>query len=95
MFSEGSAGDSGVDGDGEDKTFTISTMVKSCLVGADPFVPCINERAMAALEQTESMDAVRLDSGLEISRQPGGAETIAPRGVYSFGKPRRAYMVYP
>lgn len=68
-------------------TPTVSTAVKSCLAGADPFLPCINEQAMAAIEQTESMDSVLLDSGLEISRRPGTESFAAPRGVYSLGKP--------
>jgi len=71
------------------RTPTVSTAVKSCLAGADPFLPCINERAMAAIEQTESMDSVLLDSGLEISRRPGTESFAAPRGVYSLGKPSR------
>jgi len=92
------------DGDSEDEhqnlhTPTISTAVKSCLAGADPFLPCINEQAMAAIEQTESMDSVLLDSGLEISRRPSTEAFAAPRGVYSLGKltyncltvPRRIY----
>jgi len=70
-------------------TSTVSTAVKSCLAGADPFLPCINEQAMAAIEQTESMDSVVLDSGLEISRRPGTEAFAAPRGVYSLGKPAR------
>lgn len=99
LFSEGgrvggSVGDAG--GGGEDvldddhrHTLTVSTAVKSCLAGADPFLPCINEQAMAAIEQTESMDSVLLDSGLEISRRPGTESFAAPRGVYSLGKPSR------
>lgn len=71
-------------GDG-DKTLTISSMVRTCLAGIDPFLPCINERAMAAIEQTESMDTVRLDTDLEIARQHG-AESMEPKGIYSFGK---------
>lgn len=94
MFSEEPVGDGYNDGgNDDDKTLTVSSMVKSCLAGADPFLPCINERAMAAIEQTESMDAVRLDSGLEIFRQPG-SEAFAPRGVYTFGKPRRAIRAF-
>lgn len=77
--------DSGLGSGEDDKTLTVSSVVKGCLAGADPFLPCINERAMAALEQTETMDTVRLDPGLEIAR-PLDAEGIAPRGVYSFGK---------
>lgn len=92
----GNVGDGG--GDNEDDiddqrhslhTSTVSTAVKSCLAGADPFLPCINEQAMAAIEQTESMDSVLLDSGLEISRRPGTEAFAAPRGVYSLGKPAR------
>ncbi|XP_060879344.1 uncharacterized protein LOC132951584 [Metopolophium dirhodum] len=86
----GSVGDAG--GGSEDvldddhlHTLTVSTAVKSCLAGADPFLPCINEQAMAAIEQTESMDSVLLDSGLEISRRPGTESFAAPRGVYSLG----------
>ncbi|XP_022178634.1 uncharacterized protein LOC111039422 [Myzus persicae] len=83
----GSVGDGG--GGSEDDhhphTPTISTAVKSCLAGADPFLPCINEQAMAAIEQTESMDSVLLDSGLEISRRPSTDAFAAPRGVYSLG----------
>ncbi|XP_003244008.1 uncharacterized protein LOC100575455 [Acyrthosiphon pisum] len=66
-------------------TLTVSAAVKSCLAGADPFLPCINEQAMAAIEQTESRDSVLLDSGLEISRRPGTESFAAPRGVYSLG----------
>jgi len=73
-------------------TATVSTAVKSCLAGADPFLPCINEQAMAAIEQTESMESVVLDSGLEISRRPGTESFAAPRGVYSLGKPPRCWI---
>lgn len=84
-FANGVAGgfDSSL-GDG-DKTLTVSSMVRSCLAGVDPLLPCLNEHAMAAIEQTESMDTVRLDTDLEIARQHG-AESMAPRGTYSFGK---------
>ncbi|XP_060839433.1 uncharacterized protein LOC132920784 [Rhopalosiphum padi] len=95
MFSDGQSSDSDVGGnvdDGERSsenndplTPTVSTAIKSCLAGADPFLPCINGHAMAAIEQTESMDSVLLDSGLEISRRPGGEAFAAPRGVYSLG----------
>jgi len=95
-------GDSGDDHHDDLRTTTISTAVKSCLAGADPFLPCINEQAMAAIEQTESMDSVLLDSGLEISRRPSTEAFAAPRGVYSLGKPahcrrvpRRIYMYPP
>lgn len=64
----------------------VSTAIKSCLAGADPFLPCINEHAMAVIEQTETMDSVLLDSGLEISRRPDIEAFAAPRGVYSLGK---------
>ncbi|VVC33492.1 Protein of unknown function DUF1676 [Cinara cedri] len=88
VFGGGGGGDSGFNDDGgggdDRKTLTVSSAVKSCLAGVDPFLPCINERAMAALERTESADALLLDPGLEIARQPGD-ETPAPRGVYSFG----------
>lgn len=99
MFSDGESAATGSDfgggiggdrsdggrGNEDDYTPTVSVAVKSCLAGADPFLPCINGHAMAAIEQTESMDSVRLDSGLEISRLPGD-EGLSPRGVYTLGK---------
>lgn len=96
-FSEGSVEDGAGFGNGlgdgpGDKTLTVSSMVKSCLAGVDPFLPCINERAMAAIEQTESMDTVRLDADLEIARQRGAEAAAAPRGTYSFGKVGRILM---
>jgi len=99
---DGHVGDSVGDGGGSSEndlgddnrdlhTPTVSRAVKSCLAGVDPFLPCINEQAMAAIEQTESMDSVLLDSGLEISRRPDTESFAAPRGVYSLGKPSCCY----
>lgn len=85
LFSEGTVEGGSGGNDDNDRSLTVSTAVRSCLTGIDPFLPCINERAMAAIEQSETMDTVRLDSGLEISRQHGDG-VLAPREVYSFGK---------
>lgn len=74
------------DGSSENRNPMVSTAIKSCLAGADPFLPCINEHAMAVIEQTETMDSVLLDSGLEISKRPDVETFAAPRGVYSLGK---------
>jgi len=79
LFSGG--GPAAVGGEG-DARYETAAAIRSCLSGIGPFVPCVNERAMAALERAESEDAVRLDAGLEIAR----AEGFAPRGVYSFGE---------
>ncbi|KAF0770968.1 Uncharacterized protein FWK35_00015391 [Aphis craccivora] len=73
------------DGSSENRNPMVSTAIKSCLAGADPFLPCINEHAMAVIEQTETMDSVLLDSGLEISKRPDVETFAAPRGVYSLG----------
>ncbi|XP_025197899.1 uncharacterized protein LOC112596435 [Melanaphis sacchari] len=93
--SDGHSSDSDVGGDvGDDDRGSenndhlnpmVSTAIKSCLAGADSFLPCINGHAMAAIEQTESMDSVLLDSGLEISKSPSVEAFAAPRGVYSLG----------
>lgn len=86
LFSSG-GGPASVGGEGDARYETAATgsAIGSCLSGIGPFVPCVNERAMAALERAESERAVRLDPGLEIV-QAGPAEGFAPRGVYSFGE---------
>lgn len=90
LFSEGTAdadAGNGFDFGGPDETATVvGSALRGCLVGADPFLPCVNGRAMAALERTESMDSVRLDSGLEMAKSPDADDTFLPRGAYSFGE---------
>ncbi|XP_050533829.1 uncharacterized protein LOC126901436 [Daktulosphaira vitifoliae] len=61
---------------------TLSASVKSCLIGSNAFIPCFNERAMAALERAESLDTLPLDQIFEVKMPLGDVEP-APRGIYS------------
>lgn len=76
-------GDGDTYADGADRTFGAT--VRHCLAGVDPFLPCVNERAMAALELAESEDSMSLGSDLEMTVT--APEDLAPKGVYSIGKP--------
>lgn len=75
--------------DEADRTPTaIGATVRHCLAGVDPFLPCVNERAMAALRLAESADSMSLGPDLEMA-----AADLAPKGVYSIGKPTESRPV--
>ncbi|XP_050437140.1 uncharacterized protein LOC126843576 [Adelges cooleyi] len=71
-----------MDKNSDEATLSVDAAVKSCLSGPEEFVPCLNERAMDTLEHAESVDAVRLLSGLKLTK-PVEVVAPAPRGVYS------------
>lgn len=65
----------------------FAATARHCLAGVDPFLPCVNERAMAALELAEAADSMSLGPDLEMA--VATPEDLAPKGVYSIGKPAR------